>query len=266
MSELSDIRDRALFIARDAAKLAMRGYRQKRTIEKKGAIDLVTDFDVRCEALIRQRLAREFPEHDVVAEEGADKPTRDLIWYVDPIDGTTNFAHGHPFFCVSMGLAERNKPVVGVVVAPALNVEWTGAEGHPSTRNGEACHVTETAAIDDALCATGFPYDRRETTDNNFEAYLGMKLKSRGVRRCGSAAIDLCLVADGTYDAYWEIKLKPWDWCGGFAIALGAGATITDTLGGEADLSTRRLAVSNGRLHAELLSTIGPFESKYATR
>lgn len=264
MIDTAEIRDRALVIAREAAALAMQGFRGPRTVQKKGAIDLVTDFDVRCEALIRERLAKEFPEHDVVAEEGVDHPTRDLIWYVDPIDGTTNYAHGHPFFCVSMGLAERNVPIVGVVVAPALQVEWTGARGHQAQRNGSNCYVSTTEKLDDALCATGFPYDRRVSPDNNFEAYLAAKLATRGVRRCGSAAIDTCLVADGTYDAYWEIKLKPWDWCGGFAVASSAGARITDTQGRDANLATKRLVVSNGRVHDELLGMLMPIEEKRA--
>lgn len=252
----------ALPIARDAAALAMRGYRAPRRIEKKGAIDLVTEFDVACEALIRERLAKELPDHDVVAEEGHDSPTRELVWYVDPIDGTTNFAHGHPFFAVSMGLAYRGNPVVGVVVAPALQIEWTGAEGVGATRNGDACRVSATATLDDALCATGFPYDRRESDDNNFRPYLAAKLKTRGVRRCGSAAIDTCLVADGTYDAYWEIKLKPWDWCAGFAIAKSAGGRVTDSRGKSASLSTRRLVVTNGLVHSELLTLLQPFEDE----
>ncbi|MDP9034004.1 MAG: inositol monophosphatase, partial [Myxococcota bacterium] len=187
--------------------------------------------------------------------------THAATWYVDPLDGTTNFVHGHPFWCVSVGLVAGNDPVLGVVVAPSIGVEWAGivagdAAAGWATRNGEACRVSDVAALDDALLATGFPYDRRTSADNNFDAFVAIKKKSQAVRRCGSAAIDLCLVADGTYDGYWERKVHPWDVGAGSAIVLAAGGRITDFEGCAARLSGGIVVATNGRVHDELLTEL----------
>ncbi len=224
---------------------------------KKGEIDLLTQFDLRSEAIISSRLARAFPGHAIVAEEGKLLAgAGDLTWYVDPLDGTTNFAHGHPFFCISMGLAERGTPVLGVVLAPALRIEWCAARGLGATRDGRTCRVSSSEHVAESLIGTGFPYDRRTSPENNFAEFVAVKRQARGVRRCGSAAIDLAFVADGTYDAYWEQKLRPWDMCAGAAVVMEAGGKITNYEGATADLRVGQVIASNSKVHEDLRGLI----------
>lgn len=239
----------ALEVARSAGDLVARGYRSHPTAAEKRPRDLVTDYDLGSERLIRELLAARTPGIPIVAEEGGGAAGSELTWYCDPLDGTTNFVHGHPFWCVSIGLMQRKEPIAGAVVAPSLGVEWWGAHNGGAFRNGQTCHVSQTDKLDDALVGTGFPSDRSQSPANNFEAFERVKPAVRGVRRCGSAAIDVCLVADGTYDAYWERALCAWDLAGGTAIALAAGARVTALDGGPADLTRGHVLVSNGRLH-----------------
>ncbi|MBV9947194.1 MAG: inositol monophosphatase, partial [Myxococcales bacterium] len=220
----------ALEAAREAAALVQTGWRNHPTAaHKRARVDLVTQFDRRSETLLRERLTRTTPFPVVGEEEGGRRASESerATWFVDPLDGTTNFVHGHPFWCVSLGLVAGSTPLLGVVVAPSLHVEWTAVPGSPPLRNGVPCAVSDVALLDDALLATGFPYDRRTNPDNNFDAFVAIKKKCQAVRRCGSAAIDLCLVADGTYDGYWEKRLGPWDVAGGCAMVLAAGGRIT---------------------------------------
>lgn len=229
----------------------MEGFRSGARVEKKGTIDLVTEYDRRAEAQIRAELLAAFPDHRIVGEEAPEQGSGDRVWYVDPIDGTTNFAHGHPFFAVSIALYEGAEPLAGVVSAPALGVTWSGARGRGAWRNEERCHVSESAKLEDCLCATGFPYDRWTTAEDNLREHAAFIKATQGVRRCGSAALDLCLVADGTYDLYWEQKLNPWDLAAGALLVLEAGGMVTDYDGSAADVRQGRLLASNGRVHAE---------------
>lgn len=261
--DLPRLLDLALDSARAAAALAQRGWRRHPATHHKGSIDLVTQFDLDSEALLRQRLAvASFP---VIGEErGGDRGDDPQVptWYVDPIDGTTNFVHGHPFWCVSVGLAAAGRPLLGVVVAPSLGVEWTGVVGEAATRAGEVCRVSDVSRLEEALLATGFPYDRHTSPDNNFDAFVAIKRKCQAVRRCGSAAIDLCLVADGTYDGYWEKKVRPWDVAGGSAILLAAGGTVTDYEGELTNVTDGVIVATNGRIHAALIGELAELQSK----
>lgn len=267
--DLASFLEMAHVIAEEAGRSLMGGYRKSRRgedtgiIRKKGAIDLVTEWDMASEKLICSRLASAFPNIPVLAEEGGGASLdQELVWVVDPIDGTTNFAHGHPFFSVSIGLARRGRPILGVVHAPALGITWRGAEGKGSTRHArgqaepERCVLGRAQSLRDALVATGFPYDRATSDENNIREMSRVVTQVRGIRRCGSAAIDLCLVADGTYDAYWEQKLAPWDLCGGAAIVFAAGGVLTDYEGGEIDLKVGRVVASNGMIHDDLREEI----------
>ena len=248
----------ALDAAREAARRVTLGFRKHPVIEHKGAIDLVTKYDRESERYLRDRLGAAVPFAFVGEEEGGARSHDEhgATWYVDPLDGTTNFCHGHPFYCVSVGLFVGSEPVLGVVVAPALQIEWTGAVGLGATRNGEPCTVSQVGALTDALLATGFPYDRRTSRENNFDAFVAIKKQAQAVRRCGSAAIDLCFVGDGTYDGYWERKLYPWDLAAGAAIVRAAGGRVTTFEGSDGGLLGGNLVATNARFHDALVSAI----------
>jgi myo-inositol-1(or 4)-monophosphatase len=223
---------------------------------KKGPVDLVTEFDLRSEQHLRNRLLELTPEIPLLAEERGGSDVEGLCWYCDPLDGTTNFVHGHPFFAVSIGAMDQRVPIAGVVVAPVLNLTWVGSQNGPATRNGEPCQVSQTEILDEALFATGFPPDRRYEPQNNFLAWANVKKRARGVRRCGSAAIDLCFVADGTYDGYWERSLHTWDLAAGAAIVLAAGGKVTALDGSLARLDTGNVVATNGRIHSPLVDLL----------
>jgi myo-inositol-1(or 4)-monophosphatase len=248
-------------IARTAGALAMSGYRRDTAVTKKGAIDLVTEYDLAVEAQVTAELSRVFPHIAVVAEEAQGKRAIEasddtLRFFVDPIDGTTNFAHGHPFFCVSLGLCRGPSPLAGAIFAPALGVCWTGAVDHGALRNGQPCRVAARALLGDALCATGFGYDVVGAGHDNVDEFRRVQARSRAVRRCGAAALDLALVADGTYDAYWEFMLQPWDMAAGAALVLAAGGRVSDFEGGAVDVRTGAVVASSGLVHDELLGVL----------
>jgi myo-inositol-1(or 4)-monophosphatase len=243
-------------VALEAGELVMKGWRAGAEISRKGRVDLLTPYDLASERLIRERLSQEFPKHRVVGEESADTGEGELVWYVDPIDGTTNFAHGHFFFAVSIALYRGSQGLVGVVHAPALGVTWKAANGMGAFRNGERCFVSTREQLDEAVCATGFPYDRWSTPDNNHAELALFLRRARGIRRCGAASIDLCLVADGTYDIYWEQGLNAWDICAGALLVQEAGGQLSTYEGDAADPRTGKLIASNGALHEAAVRTI----------
>lgn len=279
-AELLELSAIALRVAEEAAALVLAGFRagpRGLHVEEKGPHDLVTEFDRASEDLLVARLDALTPGVAVVGEEQSaarrEEPRGGLVWYVDPLDGTTNFVHGHPFWCVSVGLMDDDVPVAGAVVAPALGLRWTGfrprepgprdaARAPVSTaaidgearRNGERCTVSATASLQRAMVATGFPPIRDRAPDNNFDAFMTVKRNAQAVRRCGSAAIDLCMVADGTYDAYWERRLHAWDVAAGSAIVRGAGGVITALDGGAPNYPTGNIVASNGLVHAAIVA------------
>ena len=248
--------------AREAGEIAMRGWRQGAGISKKGRFDLLTEFDLACERAIRARLESAFPSHRIIGEEGEESGSGELVWYVDPIDGTTNFAHGHFFFATSIALYRGSEGLAGVVHAPALGVTWTACKDGGALRNAEACRVSERARLDEAVCATGFPYDRWTNPDNNHAELALFLERARGVRRCGAASIDLCLVADGTYDIYWEKALNAWDMCAGSLLVREAGGRLSDYDGAPADPRSGKLIATNGLLHEVAVATVGEARHK----
>jgi myo-inositol-1(or 4)-monophosphatase len=239
----------ALQVAQGCARIVSAGFRTRPTVGKKGRADLVTEFDLASEQHLRTELSRLTPDIPLVAEEHGGAATPGLCWHCDPLDGTTNFVHGHPFYAVSIGAMADGVPIVGAVVAPELRLSWVGYQGTPSVRNSVECHVSDTDEVDDALFATGFPPDRTDDSKNNFASWARVKRAARGVRRCGAASLDLCLVADGTYDGYWERSLHSWDLVAGAAIVLGAGGRVTDLDGNAPELTTGNVVASNGRVH-----------------
>ena len=255
--EREQISTTLLDIAREAAALVLTGWRRAPSVEHKGRIDLVTQHDRASEELLRARFSERLPGFDVVAEErgGAASGARPVL-YADPLDGTTNFAHGHPHFCVSLALAEGDVVLAAAVVAPALALEYRASLGGGAWRDGARCEVSDTARLLDALLATGFGYDAHTRDDNNLREFAALTRRSRGVRRCGSAALDLCAVADGTYDGYWEPRLQPWDVAAGSLLVREAGGVLSDLDGGPFDPRRGDVVATNGRLHAVLLGAL----------
>ncbi len=253
----------ALDVAREAGKLVEAGWRRGVVADHKGPVDLVTRFDRESERLLRDALHARTKLAVIGEEEGADAAAADgaPTWFVDPIDGTTNFVHGHFFYCVSVGLAVGGEALLGVVVAPSLHTEWTGVVGVGDApgialRNDTPGKVSDVENFLDALLATGFPYDHRRTANNNFDAFVAIKKQCQAVRRCGSAALDLCLVADGTYDGYWEKGLRPWDIAAGSAIVRAAGGQISLYDASGADVRTGEIIATNGKIHAALIDAL----------
>ncbi|WP_157069114.1 inositol monophosphatase family protein [Sandaracinus amylolyticus] len=250
-NDLDTILRDALPVARAAAKVLADRWRGTPEVRSKSRSDLVTDADLASESLIREQLTARFPSHAIVGEEGGGEGGA-LAWFVDPLDGTTNFAHGHPFFCVSMALVHEGEPVVGIVIAPALSLEWSATRGGGVTRNGARCQVSQTTLLDDALLSTGFPSWRASRGDNNYRAFLALDAATHGVRRCGASAIEIAMVADGSYDAFWDLGLKPWDVGASTLFVREAGGLVTDFDGSPVALDAGRILASNGRLHARL--------------
>ncbi len=248
-------------VADEAGALILEGYRADPTIRKKGRTDLVTEYDLKAEQHVLDGLTRAHPELCVIGEEthgkGAKGPDDALVVYVDPIDGTTNFAHGHPFFCVSLGICRGAQALAGVIVAPALQTKWVGLVGRGATRDGAPCRVSQQQSIAEAFCATGFSYNLMTSHgDNNVTEFAHVQRHTRAVRRCGSAALDLAFVADGTYDAYWERDLEAWDMAAGMAIVLAAGGRVTDYEGASADVRIGTAVATNGHLTAPMVELI----------
>jgi myo-inositol-1(or 4)-monophosphatase len=249
-------------VALEAGQLVMQGWRSGVEVSRKGRFDLLTEYDLASERLIRDQLSREFPTHRIVGEETAESGDGELVWYVDPIDGTTNFAHGHFFFGVSIALYRGSEGLAGVVHAPALGVTWKAAKGIGAFRNGKRCSVSTRDQLEEAVCATGFPYDRWTNPDNNHAELALFLQRARGIRRCGAASVDLCLVADGTYDIYWEQGLNAWDMCAGALLVQEAGGQLSTYEGDAADPRTGKLIASNGVLHDAAVRTIREARNK----
>jgi myo-inositol-1(or 4)-monophosphatase len=235
-------------------------------VESKGLRrELVTAADREAERIVVGGLQQRFPDHGVLAEEGVlteqgrSSRAGDWLWIVDPLDGTTNFVHGLPFYCVAVALAFRGEVVLGAVHAPALGQSYAAARGLGARRNGAPIEVSDTAQLGDALLGTGFAYVRDEPGRDDNVGRIGRVLPScRDLRRFGSAQLDLCLVGAGHLDAYWELYLAPYDVAAGAVIVQEAGGTVTDLEGGSDWLSGGQILASNGRLHRDLLARLGP--------
>jgi myo-inositol-1(or 4)-monophosphatase len=250
-------------IAHDAGALLMTHFNRQIKIEYKGEADLVTVADRSSEALIRERIRQHWPAHDIMGEEqGFIDTGSDYRWYVDPLDGTTNFAHGFPVFCVSMGLEHKGKRIAGVVYDPTRDELFAAALGAGATLNQQRIQVSPVARLAESLVATGFPSNKRHKNPN-IHFYHQITLRTHGVRRAGSAAIDLCYVACGRLEAFWEFNLNSWDTAAGVLIAQEAGGKVTDFSGGDFNIDSREVLSSNGLIHEAL---IGEFRQIFAGR
>jgi len=252
-------------IAREAGARLKEFFEQGVETEYKGDVDLVTVADRTAEKLIRERLAVAFPEHGVYGEEGTrERMDGEFRWYVDPLDGTTNFAHGFPQFCVSMGLEQRatEKVVAGVIYDPMRDELYTAERGRGAWLNGKPIHVSRTPVLAESLVSTGFPSRKRHDSPN-IHFYHEFTLRSHGVRRAGSAALDLAFVAAGRLEAFWEFNLNPWDTAAGVLLVEEAGGRLSDFAGGEFQLDSRETLASNGLIHGELVEL---FKNMFAGR
>jgi myo-inositol-1(or 4)-monophosphatase len=260
-------------IAREAGALVMHYFRQHVKIEYKGDADLVTAADRASEVLIRERIQQQWPTHDVLGEEqGLSDQGSEYRWYVDPLDGTTNFAHGYPVFCVSLGLerliperrssGQPGERIAAVVYDPTRDELFSAEQGKGAQLNGEPIRVSKTATLKECLLATGFPSHKRHKNPNIY-FYHQITLHTHGVRRAGSAALDLCNVASGRYDGFWEFNLNPWDTAAGVLIVEEAGGKVTRFDGSPFEISSRETLASNGVIHDVLLRE---FEDIFAGR
>jgi len=240
-------------IAREAGILLMGYFQTRIKVEYKGDVDLVTAADRESEALILSRIREQWPSHDVMGEEGTRIQTgSDYLWYVDPLDGTTNFAHGFPVFCVSLALEKKGKRIAGVVFDPTRNELFAAELGQGAYLNQSRIRVSQVATLAESLVGTGFPSHKRHQNPNIF-FYHQITLRSHGVRRAGSAALDLCSVAAGRLDAFWEFNLNSWDTAAGVLIAEEAGARVTAFDGSPFQINSRETLASNGLVHEQLL-------------
>ncbi len=240
-------------LAREAGSMLL-SYFGKVSIEYKGEVDLVTEADRASEKLIVGEIRKRWPQHDLVGEEGSRNETgSDFRWYVDPLDGTTNFAHRYPVFCVSIALDYKGERIAGVVYDPCRDEMFAAEKGGGARLNGGSVRISGTERLAESLVATGFPSHKRHKNPN-IHFYHQITLRSHGVRRAGSAALDLCCVACGRYDAFWEFNLNPWDTAAGVLLVQEAGGRVTDFTGGPFALESREVLATNSLLHAELLA------------
>ncbi len=224
---------------------------------RKGPLDLVTEADTESEKAIIRTIRSRFPDHEILAEEsGLSKGSASCTWIIDPLDGTTNFAHGVPLFSISIAFAHEGEIKAGFVLNPESGELFSAVKGRGAELNGRKIRVTDTSEVSDSLLVTGFPYNFKEILEPLMTRFTNCLSASRGVRRLGSAALDLCFVACGRFDAFWEQNLKPWDTAAGFLIAEEAGARVTDFSNNRFDVERAEILATNGNIHNEMLSLL----------
>jgi myo-inositol-1(or 4)-monophosphatase len=256
--------DTAIDAVTRGGELMMTRFGHDVRVDKKGTIDLVTEVDVAVERMFRALIAERYPDHEILAEEmgGRKSVPSGPCWIFDPIDGTTNFAHGLPIFCSSVALEIDGVPQLGAVYDPNRNELFTATRGGGAFLNGKPLHVSSAATLVDAMLVTGFPYDVHQRVQEIVGLFGEFVGRARAVRRLGSAALDLCYVAAGRMDAFWESDLKPWDIAGGALVVAEAGGTVTN-LAGEPFVSRGgHVLASNGLLHPAMLEVIRAFRSR----
>ena len=234
-------------------------------IRHKGAVDLVTEVDLAAEAIVVGDLTTAFPEDRILAEEGGQSGARSgRMWFVDPLDGTTNFSHGVPHFAVSIGLWDDAGPAVGVIHDPVRAWTFWAVRGAGAWRDDQRLFVSEVTALPDALLATGFAYDRRTNPDNNIHRVAHMLVRSRGLRRAGAAALDLAYVAAGWLDGFWEAQLSPWDIAAGILLIKEAGGAVTGLHGEPIAVDRGHLVATNAHVHEALVEAIIEADARFA--
>jgi myo-inositol-1(or 4)-monophosphatase len=248
-------------VSQQAGQKLLSYFRKEFRVDRKdtrpGGIDIVTDADRASEEIILEAIGREFPGHDVLTEETPTERTGSrYLWLIDPLDGTVNFAHGFPVFCVSMALAENRTILAGMVHDPLRNESFHAVRNQGAFVNGDQIHVSPGDRLESCLFATGFPYDISFSPDNNLTEFSRVAPKVQGMRRAGSAAIDLAYVACARFDGFWEFKLNPWDQAAGMLLVEEAGGRVTDRTGNPTDYYTRSIVATNGVMHDTLVAIL----------
>lgn len=249
----------AIEAAKEAGKFLKYNVGRVRTIEMKRGEErnLVSEIDKGSEAKIISIIKRKYPSHAILAEEsGASNSASDYKWVIDPLDGTTNFLHGLPIFCVTIGIEFKGEIVAGVVYDPNLDELFTAEKGSGAFLNGKRLNVTSTAKLIDSLLVTGFPYDIAQNPDNAIGHFVNFLVEGQGIRRLGSAALDLAYVAAGRFDGFWEVNLNPWDMAAGMLFVREAGGKVTDFSGGESTIYNKQVLATNGVIHDAMLNVL----------
>nr|MBI3614853.1 inositol monophosphatase [Nitrospirota bacterium] len=248
----------ALEAARVAGSILSEAARNGFYVEYKDTVNLVTDADRRSEQAVIEVIRKTFPAHRILAEEGGAQAgsNPEYQWVIDPLDGTTNFAHGYPAYCISIGVEYRDHCIFGVVLDPTRQELFTAEAGSGAFLNDVPLHVSRTPRLDGALLVTGFAYDIRVSAQNNLDNFSRFALTAQGVRRTGTAALDMCYVAAGRFDGFWELKLHPWDTAAGLIILREAGGRVTDFKGTPYSIYEPSIVASNGLIHDEMLEIL----------
>ncbi len=241
-------------IIEESSNLILKNHKKIRNISYKGVSNLVTNVDKEVEALIIKEIILKYPNHSIIAEESEQrKKDPNYQWFIDPIDGTTNFAHSYPFFCTSIAFAKNGVVEFGLIKDPITNELFTAKRKMGSRLNGKQIFVSKTKRLNESLLITGFPYDKKTSKINNLKNFCNLTLATHGVRRDGAAALDLCYVAAGRVDGYWELKLSPWDVAAGVLILEEAGGQVTGFKGEKYNIFNKQIVATNGFIHKELL-------------
>jgi len=245
-------------ISKEAGELIRSKFNTNFSFEfKTNESDLVTEVDTASEKIIVDFIKKKYPTHGIITEEGGTSLSKsEYNWVIDPIDGTTNFAHGLPIFAVSIGVQKNGETIAGVVYDIMLNVVYSAELNGGAFENDKKLKVNDNANLRHALLVTGFPYDVAENPENALGKFVALTKASRGIRRLGSAAIDFCYVAKGVFDGFWEVHLKPWDMCAGKLIVEEAGGLVTDFDGNKIDIFSKKILASNGKVHDAMIEIL----------
>ena len=241
-----------------SGKLLLNHFQNISSVQSKStSIDLVTVADLESEKFIVKEINTSFPDHEILSEESfSNNKISEYRWVIDPLDGTTNFIHDLPIFAISIGLQKNNKTIMGIVYNPAVNKCFWALRNHGAFLNGKQINITSTNTLSAGLLVTGFPYIHDSKWENNFNLFKEFYKQSQGVRRLGAAALDLCFVAMGRFEGFWELELKPWDICAGAIIVEEAGGKVTDWDGSALPFSGKRILATNGHVHDEMINIL----------
>ena len=250
--------DKVIEIAKEAGRFLKENEGKISEINEKGSFtNLVTDIDKGSEAMIKEFVQKNFPDHGILAEEsGASSPTSEYRWIIDPLDGTTNFTHAFPVYCVSIAVEQKGEVIAGAVYDPNFDELFSAEKGSGAYLNGRKLQVTAAAKLEKSMLATGFPYDVRNNPFNCVQHFEEFLVKTQAVRRLGSAALDICYVAAGRLDGFWEVNLHPWDTAAAVLITTEAGGRVTGFKGEKYSIYQRDIVLSNGMIHDEMLEII----------